>query len=65
MKVKILKQVRLEIDGKAVDFEIGEAEMPDALVDSCVAGGYAELIKDKPSVKVVNKPNMTEKKAVK
>ena len=64
MEVKILIPFRVEIDRKAVEFEPGVAELPDALVDAFVRAGYVELIEDEPAIKVVQKPK-AKVKAVK
>lgn len=62
--VKILVPFKFEIDGKAVEFEPGFAELPDEAVDAFVRAGYAVLIEEEPAVKVVEKPK-SRSKAVK
>lgn len=62
--VKILVPFRFEIDGKAVDFEPGIAELPDSAVDAFLRARYIALIEDEPAIKIVNKP-ATKVKAVK
>ena len=64
MEVKILIPFRVEIDRKAVEFEPGVAELPDALVDAFVNAGYVKMAEAEPAVKVVHKPS-AKVKAVK
>ncbi len=64
MEVKILIPFRVEIDRKAVEFEPGVAELPDALVDAFVNAGYVKMVEDEPAIKVVQKPK-AKVKAVK
>ena len=64
MEVKILIPFRVEIDRKAVEFEPGVAELPDALVDAFVNAGYVKMVEAEPAAKVVHKPS-AKVKAVK
>lgn len=56
MKVKILVPFRLEVEGKAHEFEPGIAELPDSAVDAFLRARYIALIEDEPAVKVISKP---------
>lgn len=64
--VKILIPFRIEIAGKAVEFERGvDAELPDEAVDAFIRAGYAALIEDEPAVKIVGHKVGAKVKAVK
>jgi len=63
--VKILIPFRFEIDRKAVSFEPGIAELPDAAVDAFIRAGYVALIEDEPAIKIVGKVPAKTKAAIK
>lgn len=63
--VKILVPFRFEIDRKAVEFEPGIAELPEAAVEAFIRAGYVALIEDEPAIKIVGHKAGAKVKAVK